>query len=140
MGGTGVLQFCGDRNLQLVISRRCPYMNPHVAGNLSPYWGFSIVRREPPSEGRRSSMYMYLVFNSLIPRFQQEVIQIPEIGSGTQELPALEWGTIIKMYEYEMTGLKTNILFDFYNQANLLLPRVGLEFPRNSGLRDKTVH
>jgi hypothetical protein len=30
------------------------------------------------------------------------------------------------MFEYEMTGLKTNILFDFYNQSSLLLPRVGL--------------
>jgi hypothetical protein len=125
MGGTGALQFCGGHNLQLVISRR----NPHIADSSDPssvYWGFTIVRRESPGEGRRSSMFTYLAPDGVVPRFAAEEIRLPGMHDGTQPLPLLEWGTVIKMFEYEMSGMKTNILFDFYNQASLLLPRVGL--------------
>ena len=63
MGGTGVLKFCGVRNLQLIVTRR----NPAVLGDSSRFdhptdnqWGFTIVRREDPEGGRRSSVYTYL--------------------------------------------------------------------------------
>lgn len=125
MGGTGVLQFCGDKNFQLIISRRDPWI-ADPADPTAGFWGFTIVRRQAPDAGRRSSMYTYLAPGGEVPRFTAETIQLPDPANGGQQLPALEWGTIIKMYEYEMTGLKTNILFDFYNQASLLLPRVGL--------------
>lgn len=125
MGGTGVLQFCGRHNFQLIISRR----HPQIADLRDPfaaYWGFTIVRREDPSAGRRNSTFTYLAPGGTVPHFRSESIQIPDNGLGTQPLPALEWGTIIKMFEYEMTGFKTNILLDFYNQVSLLVPRIGL--------------
>jgi hypothetical protein len=61
MGGTGVLKFCGTRNLQLLVSRR----NPDIADREkhekdSCKWGYTIVRREDPSGGRRNSVYTYL--------------------------------------------------------------------------------
>jgi hypothetical protein len=39
----------------------------------------------------------------------------------------MEYGTFVKLYEYQMTGgLKTNILFDLYNRICLLLPKIAL--------------
>jgi hypothetical protein len=126
MGGTGTFQFCGKHNFQLIISRRCP----DCADKSDPswrYWGFTIVRREEPSQGRRNSVYTYLALEEdTILTFDSSALQIPEIGRGTQQFPVLEWGTIIKMYEYEMPGLKTNIKLDLFNKISLLLPRSGL--------------
>ena len=39
----------------------------------------------------------------------------------------LQWGTFIKLYEYQIgAGLKTNILFDLYNRLSLLMPSLAL--------------
>ncbi len=126
MGSTGVLQFCGRHNLQLLISRRHPDLAAIEADPLGVYWGFTIVRRQDPSEGRRSSVFTYLAPNREVPRFQGGKIQIPDNGRGREPLPDLEWGTIIKMYEYEMTNFKRHIRLDFHDRAALLLPRIGL--------------
>lgn len=120
MGGTGVLRFCGHHSIQLIISRRHPTLKE------SNDWGFTVVRREDPSGNLKNSVYRYLAPNGHILRFNIPNIDIPLVTHGTQEIPNLEWGTIIKLYEYEMTGYRTNILLDLYNQISLLLPRVGL--------------
>lgn len=125
MGGTGVLQFCGERNLQLVISRRHPQLAPPDDPS-SEYWGFTIVRREDPERGRRSSMFTYLAPRKKVLRFRAPWIQLPNNGNPEINLPALEWGTIIKMFEYEMTGLKRHIRIDFNYKASLLLAKPGL--------------
>jgi hypothetical protein len=44
MGGTGALKFCGQRNLQLIVSRRNPAI-AKVADNADDEWGFTVVRR-----------------------------------------------------------------------------------------------
>src|SRR5918996_2798249 len=60
-GGTGALRFCGEHNLQLVISRRNPVMLQGGADENDAEWGFTIVRRERPLDGkRRNSVYTYL--------------------------------------------------------------------------------
>lgn len=125
MGGTGVLQFCGERNLQLIISKRHPSLSP--SGDLSSsYWGFTVVRREDPERGRRSSMFTYLAPSKKILRFRATAIQLSTQGNRQITLPKLEWGTIIKMFEYEMTGLKRHIRIDFNYKASLLLAKPGL--------------
>lgn len=126
MGGTGVLPFCGKNNFQLIISRRHPQI-ADSSDRTAQFWGFTIVRREDPEYGygRRSSMFTYLAPERTIPMFKAGKIQIPESGDGP-ELPFIEWGTIIKMFEYEMTGMKSNILFDPFNAFALLLPKPGL--------------
>jgi len=66
MGGTGVLKFCGKRNLQLILSRR----DPKICNSNRPSysdWGFTIVRREDPVGTRRSSVYTYLAPIVLLP-------------------------------------------------------------------------
>jgi hypothetical protein len=121
MGGTGVFRFCGTRSFQLIISKRHPKF-----GDASNNWGFTIVRRDDPYGGLRNSVYKYLAPAGKILRFPQSDFAFPGYKNGTQDLPTLQWGTIIKLYAYEMTGFRTNILFDLYNQISLILPKAGL--------------
>ena len=60
MGGTGVLEFCGKRNLQLVLSRRNPAFVKTSENLRDHQWGVTIVRREDPIGGRKTSVYTYL--------------------------------------------------------------------------------
>lgn len=127
MGGTGVLRFCGEEHLQLVISKKHPkVIDPN--DDSSAFWGFTIVRRQNPSDGRKSSMYTYLAPDTKILMFSQPELKIPVKSKGTKEIPFLKWGSIIKLYEYGITppALKTNILFDLYNYISLLTPKIGL--------------
>ncbi len=128
MGGTGVLQFCGQNNFQLIISRRSPQVAQAVnpSDSTANQWGFTIVRREAPSQGRRNSMFTYLAPKGRIPSFHSQAVQIPGGRSGAPQLPSLEWGTIIKLFEYDMKGAKSHIRLEFYNKASLLLTRPGL--------------
>ncbi len=68
MGGTGALSFCSPKHhLQLIVSRH----NPAIVMNgdlRAQEWGFTIVRREPPQHGTRSSVYSYLA-----PRGREEL-------------------------------------------------------------------
>ncbi|MBU4234295.1 MAG: hypothetical protein L6277_10415 [Desulfobacterales bacterium] len=112
MGGTGVLKFCGHHNLQLILSRR----NPEIfKGNPSYYsetqWGFTIVRRENPIGGRRSSIYTYLAplgaeaapGKGGVLRFSADSMPIfPE--KSNPYFRHSEWGTLIKLYDSKTTG------------------------------------
>jgi len=126
MGGTGVLQFAGHNNLQLIVTRRDPHAAKFENDDTKDHWGFTLVRREDPKEGRKSSAYTFLVIDGKIPSFGASWLPLlPE------EYPQaygknLEWGTFIKLYEYQMPGLRTNILFDLYNRVCLLLPKIAL--------------
>ena len=58
MGGTGALRFCGQHNLQLIITKRNPAIRVHQADDASmDQWGFTIVRRENPTGQRKISTY-----------------------------------------------------------------------------------
>ena len=59
-GGTGALRFCGNHNLQLVISRRNPAFLDEESAPEDREWCFTIVRRERPEGGRKNSIYTYL--------------------------------------------------------------------------------
>jgi hypothetical protein len=142
MGGTGVFAFSGQQNLQLIISKRDLEVAKNERDDESrDYWGFTIVRRENPKGGRRSSTYTYLVINGKIPRFQSK--NLPLIPGGYPDAYRLpfESGTFIKLYEYKMPGLKTNILFDPYYRISLLLPGIALPvrfFERRKGYTGHT--
>ncbi|WP_421908898.1 hypothetical protein [Methanolacinia petrolearia] len=66
MGGTGVFQFCGKRNLQLIISKRMPEISKSESDPTKDKWGFTIIRRDVPQEGVKSSVYRYLAQNNEI--------------------------------------------------------------------------
>ncbi|MDG6249841.1 hypothetical protein [Methanocalculus sp.] len=126
MGGTGVFQFCGHHNLQLIISKRHPKIQDNGTDVSKNKWGFTVIRREDPSKGVKSSVYRYLAPNDEVLSF--ESASLPLLP-GKESLPYIEpliHGTFIKLYEYQMTGLKTNILFDLYNRLSLLMPSIAL--------------
>lgn len=137
MGSTGVLKFCGHNNLQLILTRRNPAIVNLTTGNDSDSaWSFTIVRREDPEGGRRSSVYTYLAptgadrapnAGDVLRFFADEMSIFPEgrkaysRGSGS--------GTLIKLYEYAAAGYSnTHILRrdGLLSRLDLLLPDVGL--------------
>ena len=136
-GGTGALRFCGNDNLQLVVSRR----NPALLGeNPDPEdleWCFTVVRRERPEKNRKNSMYTYLAplgvgenaemrKGSLL-SFSSETFEIFPNDDGPYNRHA-EYGTLIKMYDYKFMGELSNILRgkSLLSRLNLLLPEVAL--------------
>jgi hypothetical protein len=132
MGGTGALQFS---KLQLVVSRRNPVLLGSNATARDLQWGFTIVRREPPSGGTKSSVFKYLA-------------PIPiegEAGGGVLSFSADKWpifpetnkqvrdayhrtspyGSLIKLYEYTWQGTRSNIVLS----GDGLLRRIDVGLP-----------
>lgn len=103
-GGTGVLQFCGEKNMQLIVSRRHPEAPADPDDETRNLWGFTIVRRMRPTAGRRSSMYVYLAPGDQVPRFQADAIKVlPEKRSSITPKPyavGLPYGTCVKLYNF----------------------------------------
>ncbi|TYB95230.1 MAG: hypothetical protein FXF54_04765 [Kosmotoga sp.] len=142
MGGTGVLQFCGERNLQLIVSKRHTEIAKLEQKDNRNLWGFSIVRRENPSKGVKSSSYKYLAPEGDILSFKADGIpaipgDYPEAYKGL-----LKHGTIVKLYEYQIgASLRTNIVFDLFNNLSLLMPQIALPirlYERREGYRGHT--
>lgn len=127
MGGTGALQFCGKHNLQLIISKRDPQILK-IEGDdgTSDYWGFTVIRRVDPEKGMKSSTFKYLAPEGRIPMFKAKSLSL---SPGDYPIPyekPLEWGTFIKLYEYQLVGLKTAVYFDLYYRLAVLLPNIAL--------------
>jgi hypothetical protein len=117
MGGTGAFQFT---KLQLVVSRRNPDL---LDGNSSPrdhQWGFTVVRREPPTPGSKSSVYRYLapvpIADSELPgvlAFDADDWPIfPEAEATVRDAyhRRASYGSLVKLYEYQWEGVKSNIV------------------------------
>ena len=107
-GGTGVLQFCGNFNMQLIVSKRHPSA-PRLHGDTSfSQWGFTLVRRMKPTAGRRNSMYVYLAPGGNVPRFSATAIDVlPENRASQRPRPyatALKHGTCVKLYNFRWKG------------------------------------
>lgn len=127
MGGTGALQFCSKRhNVQLIISRRDSKIAGESEDETARNWGFTVIRREDPRCGMRSSSFRYLAPEGKILMF--EATNLPLLPKEYPEAYGqnLEYGTFLKLFEYQLTGYKTNILFDLYNRFSMLLPGVAL--------------
>jgi hypothetical protein len=104
-GGTGVLPFCGEHKYQLVISRRHPLCPVREGDSTKDLWGFTVVRRQRPAPGRKSSMYVYLAPSNSILTFRRDAIKVLPGRSGKNRPAAayendLTHGTCIKLYCY----------------------------------------
>jgi hypothetical protein len=140
MGGTGVFKFCGKQNIQLVISRRHPKALKAYTRD-SQSWGFTVVRREDPERGRRSSVFTYLAplgkdvhpCRGGVMRFSADEFPLfphfeAERGRNAYGRMA-RWGTAIKLYEYSLpAGGRSNILMTdgLLRRTDLLLPDTAL--------------
>lgn len=127
MGGTGVFRFCGDRNIQVIVSKRKPEIAQHEGDPTKDFWGFTVIRREDPIHGARSSNYKYLAPAKQILFFPAEELPLLPGEYPNAYGTELKWGTFIKFFEFKIgPGLKTNILFDLYNKLSLLMPHIAL--------------
>lgn len=115
-GGTGVLPFCGQHNLQLIASRRHPKAPTTDDDETADRWGFTVIRRLRPSESHestqggkgqppRSSVYVYLAPGGKVLSFSApSVLALPTPGRSNQPAKAyaepLEWGSVVKLYNY----------------------------------------
>ena len=107
-GGTGVLQFCGALNMQLIVSKRHPSAPTRQGDASRDLWGFTLVRRMKPTGGRRNSMYVYLAPGGNVPRFSAPEIKVlPEAHLSRQPRPyvtAVTHGTCVKLYNFRWKG------------------------------------
>lgn len=107
-GGTGVLQFCGELNMQLIVSKRHPSAPVRDGDTSRDLWGFTVVRRMKPSAGRRNSMYVYLAPDGEVPRFNAASINVlPENRERVSPRPyaaPLLHGTCVKLYNFRWKG------------------------------------
>lgn len=133
MGGTGALRFCGQRNLQLVVSKRLP---PAAAvEGVSRAWGFTIVRRDDPTEDTKVSTYRYLAPVGSVEHpkhgevlcVEREALPIFPEGQEPYKREAT-WGTLLKLYEYK-TRARTHMFRrgGLQERLDILLP--GLVLP-----------
>ena len=139
MGGTGVFKFCGKQNIQLVISKKNPKALQGYSQDAGK-WGFTVVRREDPERGRRSSVFTYLapLGKESLPgkggvlRFGSSSMPLFPEFSKDNKLPygrEAEWGTLIKLFEYSLpSGARSNILLKdgLLRRTDLLLPDTAL--------------
>jgi len=122
MGGSGTLRFCGNNGLQLIITKRHPELaeRERSQDDTVDEWSITIVRREEPSN--ISGEPIHSEFTYLAPvgaNEKQRRGEVLRFKSKTLELMphqdepyvrAIEWGTAIKLYEYETNVGQSNIL------------------------------
>lgn len=139
MGGTGVFRFCGESNIQFIVSRRDPGIAANEGDPTKEFWGFTVIRREDPILGARSSNYKYLAPNKTIPFFLAKELPLLPSNYPNEAGGKMTFGTYIKLFEYKIgAGLRTNILFDLYNKLSLLMPHIALPvklFERRPGYK-----
>ena len=124
MGGTGVLPFCGEQRLQLVISKRCPDIPNTDNDDTFDLWSVTIVRREPAREGRRSSMFTYLTeLDGTLMSFKADSLPIIPSPQGIEYLD-MTYGAYFKLFNYALQGYKSNVLFDFNYRMSMLMPEL----------------
>lgn len=127
MGGTGVFQFCGTHNIQVIVSRKHPGLLREADPPKVKEWSFTVIRRFDPSGNFRNSVYKYLVdIDQSMLSFAAESLPLMP-GEYPDALgKEMKWGTFIKLFDYQMTGYKTNITLDLYNRLSALIPSVAL--------------
>ena len=139
MGGTGVFRFGShEHNLQLIISKRDPALADKFKNTDSDRWGFTVIRRKNATGQMRSSVFTYLAPGGNVPSFTEEGLSLLPGEYPDMCVAKLKHGSFIKIYEYELTGLKTNVLFDLYNRLSTLVPEIALPlrmFERRPGYR-----
>lgn len=137
MGGTGVLQFCGRNNMQLIISKRCPQI---LKPSESPDWCFTLIRRESEAEGRKSSRYMYLTNDDKsIKTFNSGALGL--IPYRDNKYDTLSYGMFIKLFEYNIPGYSSRIApGNLYFRMSTLLPQLAYPIRFNECRSDFKSH
>jgi len=140
MGGTGALKYCGHEGLQLIITRRNPRivkaMNEQSTS--SQLWGVTVVRRQRPGPGAgavRNSVYTYLApvgckdspGRGGVLRFTAPALPLMP-HQNQPYVREIEWGSAVKLYNYDMKGFASHILMKdgLLFRLEALLPEIAL--------------
>ena len=127
-GSTGTLLFCGNNNLQLIVSKRDTEIAKLEEGDpTADLWGFTIVRRAEPEEGAKNSSFKYLVPNGTVLSFKSDFLSVLPGSFPAAYSEPFESGSLVKLYEYKLKkSLRTIINFDLYYRLSLMLPNIAL--------------
>lgn len=140
MGGTGALRFCGDHNLQLIITKRNPKILSRTkrVEKRDDEWGFTVVRRERPKQAAgevRNSTFKYLAplgcdqapGKGEVLSFKADSLPLMPEKDQSLKVP-LEHGSFVKLYNYDMKGFRSNALMKdgLLYRLELLLPEIAL--------------
>jgi len=122
MGGSGTLRFCGKNGLQLVITKRHPKLvSIECSEDVTvDEWAMTVVRREEPSN--KSGEPIHSEFTYLAPlganekpregkvlRFKSKTLKLmPHQNEAYSR--EIAWGTAIKLYEYEISVGRSNVV------------------------------
>lgn len=140
MGGTGVLKFCGEHKLQLVISRRNPAitLGHDINDPTRTDWSVTIVRRDRPEAGAgavRNSVFRYLApvgcdrspEKGELLHFAAKAMPLSPEGNNAYARDC-DYGSCIKLYAYDMKGFKSHALMKggLLGRLEVLLPEIAL--------------
>lgn len=136
-GGSGAIRHCGVHKLQLVVSRRNPQLigSPGVSRayprDADDYcWGFTIVRREQATETSKIPVLTYLApldakqspRRGEVLRFRADTMPLFPKGDVAYQR-SVEWGTLVKLYAYQLKNTGNIIRRDgLLYKLDLLLP------------------
>ncbi len=130
MGGTAALRFCGERHLQLVLSRRAPALAEEDGE--SSDWGFTIVRRDYQA-GDSMTAYRYLApINADQRPGRGEVLRFPAaslpIGPRYNDpyKVEVESGTLIKLYQYQTATTQFGQTGGLRQELDVWMPQLPL--------------
>ncbi|WP_440009018.1 hypothetical protein [Halomicrococcus sp. SG-WS-1] len=99
MGGTGVLQFCGDRHVG------CYKFVASASHEEKEDWSWSLIR-----QNRDENQYEYCVLDGEVPTFEGEFGE--ELSEKAGEDPSFgnqEFGSFVKVYDYRLNISKADI-------------------------------
>lgn len=118
MGSAGAVPFCGkDHHYQLILSRR-----HRSAPGADGRWGFTVVRRRPPDESEKTSVFQYLSPGGKVLSFEAESLPLWARGSADEHIGS---GTLVRLYEYDIPD-RGSARLDFSHMLNRRLYRLPL--------------
>ena len=139
-GGTGALKFCGREGLQFLLTRKNPRIlqAQGIDSETVGRWGFTVVRRFRPTGDTgdvRNSVFRYLApersmlepGRGAVLSFDAPMLNIlPKKNEPYSR--SMRWGSVVKLYEYDMKGFKGHALLrrGLLRRLEVLLPDIAL--------------
>lgn len=126
MGSTGVLPFCGTKNIQLILSKKDEKIKTDDAqGNL---WSFTITRKNSSDQTRKNSVIEYMIIDGKVPTIDKKYLNIlpNKRKAGETYSKPMYSGTYIKLYNYQ-TRQKTTIKANLVFRLSQLLPELPID-------------
>lgn len=126
-GGSGAVSFCNG-GLSLILTRKCPEINKDKSSN-NDFWSITITRYISAKERKLPEpCYVYLApvnndnkSSGEVLSFKSDTMKIlPKDMEPYQK--ELSYGSLIKLYGYQMKGADTNIMFDFMYNTEIMMP------------------